>query len=133
MPPWVWAAIGAGLAAAIAAGAKLASWWRGRELARVRGQLERTEIERDVAGGRAAVAEAQTEVLEDHAERQEQAADTAEEIRDAATAAADPADPDAALRAAEEWVRRRHDGGAGADARPRVTATVRPAPTTKAR
>jgi hypothetical protein len=88
--PATWALIGAALPFAVGIVALVKAWLRGREVAKVRGQLERAELERDAAGGRAAVAEAEREVLTDHVDRQEAAAEVAEELRDAAPVGLDP-------------------------------------------
>ena len=99
-----------------------AAWWkvRGaeRRAAADRSGRERAELERDAAGGRAAVAEAQADVAADHAERIEAGAAAAEEIRRVPTDL-DPADR---VRALDDVARRLHaedgarPGAGGGDA-----------------
>jgi hypothetical protein len=108
MPAWVWAAIIGAVATLAAAGR---SWWRGRELRHTRAQLERVELERDAAGGRAATSEAQAEVLADHVDRQASADAVEKELRDAIAAA--PGDDHLAERAALYERLRTHQGDPG--------------------
>lgn len=98
------------------------AWWkvRGaeRRAAADRAGRERAELERDAAGGRAAVAEAQADVAADHANRIEAGAAAAEEIRRVSTSLA-PADR---VRALDDAARRLHaedgarPGAGGGDA-----------------
>jgi hypothetical protein len=120
--PATWALIGAGLPFLVAVVALVKAWLRGREVAKVRGQLDRAELERDAAGGRAAVAEAEREVVVDHLDRQEAAAEVAEELRDAAPAGLDP---DVRRAALHERVRA-HARGEGAGPGGGDAAAVRP-------
>lgn len=111
--PWAGAAL---LALAITARV----WWQRltsrRELAAERARADRAELERDAAGGRAAVAEAQADVAADHATRTAAGAAAAEEVRRVPT----DLDPAARVRAIDDVARRLHaeDGarpGAGGD------------------
>lgn len=99
-----------------------AAWWKvraaNRRAAEDRAGRERAELERDAAGGRAAVAEAQADVAADHAKRIEAGAAAAEEIRRVPTSL-DPADR---VRALDDAARRLHaedgarPGAGGGDA-----------------
>jgi hypothetical protein len=119
MDRWPLVAAIAGVVLAALAWAR--SRWRSRaaarELAAERARADRAELERDAAGGRAAVAEAEVTVIEEHAERQAAGDAVATEVHDA-TAAVDPADPGAVIGAVDEWVRAHAGGespGAGGD------------------
>lgn len=131
MPTWAWAAI-AGAVLPLLAYAR--AWWRGRaqarELAAARAARGRAELERDAAGGRAVVAEAQAEVAADIAERHELATEVAERIDHATSASGDHL----ADRAALYDELRREAGpfgpgpGAGGDRPPAVRQTRAAAP-----
>lgn len=115
------AIVAALLALVIAAWAKIRSVSRDRDAQRA--GRERAELERDAAGGRAAVAEAQADVAADHATRTAAGAAAAEEVHDVPT----DLDPAARVRAIDDVTRRlRADeddprAGAGGDR----AATVR--------
>lgn len=108
------AIVAALLALAIAGWAKIRRVTRERNQARA--DREHAELERDAAGGRAAVAEAQADVAADHAARTAAGAAAAEEVRRVPT----DLDPAARVRAIDDVARRLHaeDGarpGAGGD------------------
>lgn len=103
-----------------------AAWWKvraaERRAASDRAGRERAELERDAAGGRAAVAEAQVDIATDHAARTAAGAAAAEEIH-RVPSTLNPADR---VRALDDVARRLHaedgarPGAGGGDA-----ATVR--------
>lgn len=108
MTPATWALLGATLPVLAAAVLAVKAWLRGRETARVRGQLERVELERDAAGGRALTAEATAAAHIEHTERQQAAAEVAEELDHAVASAGD--DHLDRRAAALEWMRAQGDG-----------------------
>lgn len=100
------------IVAALTAGLKIGAWWRGRSAKKETAQLEtkvaKVEVERDVQQGRADVAVAQAEVATAHVERQQAGEATAQEVRNEARTTGSP-DPNDALDAVDEWVRRRYE------------------------